>query len=415
MTGALDRNRANEMLSRYGIDALVLAEPEAFRYATGAIVGPSGLLRRAGSQFAIVPRDPALPIAAVVPDFDANRIKAISPDIEIRTHPSWIETVRLPGDTADMAMEARIEAALAMMGRDPDFHRPGTFDPKLGFQRLKGLLADLGLARSALGLDLDFIPANDLQLVRSFLADNSILDGSPALDRLRAIKSEGEIAWLRSGLEFSEIGLGRIVSEGRVGHSQYDLIDLFNDGVAAAAKEVGLRTSTLYNLSLGVRPKPMNAPAAAGDPLKVDVAVVVEGYASDMCRNFVFGTPTADQRRLHEIAERAFEAGLAELRPGRTLGDVHSAATAALAAEGLPSFRRGHFGHGIGQSIFSEQWPFICHGSDVVIEPNMVLAYEIPLYVEGVGPFNLEDQFLITASGPETMNRMPRRLVSIDG
>lgn len=414
MVGALDRNRASEILSRSGIDALVLAEPEAFRYATGAIVGPSGLLRRAGSQFVIVPRDPALPVSVVVPDFDIDRIKAIAPDVEIRSHPSWIETVRLPADLQGLSMEAGVEAFLATLGRDPGFQRPGTFDPKLGFHQLRALLAELGLASGVLGLDLDFFPANDMPLATRVLAEARLVDGSPAVDRLRAIKSDQEIAWLRTGIALSETGLGRIVSEGRIGHTQYDLIDIFNEAVAAASKSAGLRTSTIYNLSLGARPKAQDAPAETGDPLKVDVAVIVEGYASDMCRNFVFGQANSDQVRLHRIAERAFEAGLSELRPGRTLGDVHAAASAALAAEGLPSFRRGHFGHGVGQSIFSEQWPFISHGSDVAVEENMVLAFEIPLYVEGVGPFNLEEQFLVTGSGAKSMNSMPRRIIGIN-
>jgi Xaa-Pro dipeptidase len=43
----------------------------------------------------------------------------------------------------------------------------------------------------------------------------------------------------------------------------------------------------------------------------------------------------------------------------------------------------------------------------------MVLAFEIPLYIDGLASFNLEDQFLITADGPVVMNRLPRRLETI--
>lgn len=413
MAGALDRSRASDLMSSYGIDALVLAEPEAFRYAIGSSVGPSGMMRRAGSQFAIVPRDPALPVAAIIPDFDETRTRATSPDIELRMHPTWIETVNLPEDMQGMSLEEGIEAFLARLNRDPAFQRPSLFDPQLGFQALTRLIDELDLAKGTLGFDLDFVPSNDMRLARHWLKDATIVDGSPVVDRLRMIKSSQEIAWLRTGLQLTETGLGRLVADARVGHTSYDLIDMYNETVAAASRAVGHRVSTLFHFALGARPKPMDAPAVAGDPLKTDCAIVVEGYASDMCRNFVFGEPSADQLRLHQIAERVFEAGLAELRPGRTLGDVHKAASSGLAAEGLPSFRRGHFGHGIGMSTWSEQWPFISHGSDVKIEPNMVFAYEIPLYIEGVGPFNLEDQFLITASGAETMNRMPRKLTRI--
>ncbi|MER8753424.1 M24 family metallopeptidase [Mesorhizobium sp. M1050] len=129
-----------------------------------------------------------------------------------------------------------------------------------------------------------------------------------------------------------------------------------------------------------------------------------------MSRNFTFGPPSAEQAELHAIAERAFEDGLASLVPGTTLAQVHRGATDSLARQGLRSYRRGHFGHGVGQSVFSEQWPFIAADSDVVIEAGMVLAFEIPLYIDGLASFNLEDQFLITPNGPVAMNRLPRRL-----
>ncbi|MDF3213143.1 MULTISPECIES: hypothetical protein [Mesorhizobium] len=48
-----------------------------------------------------------------------------------------------------------------------------------------------------------------------------------------------------------------------------------------------------------------------------------------------------------------------------------------------------------------------------MIEAGMVLAFEIPLYIDGLASFNLEDQFLITPDGPKPMNRLPRRLERI--
>ena len=74
---------------------------------------------------------------------------------------------------------------------------------------------------------------------------------------------------------------------------------------------------------------------------------------------------------------------------------------------------RGHFGHGIGYSVFSEQWPFIAADAGVPLEPNLVLAFEIPFYINGVGAFNLEDQILITKRGHQSMNHLPHGLVQV--
>ena len=38
----------------------------------------------------------------------------------------------------------------------------------------------------------------------------------------------------------------------------------------------------------------------------------------------------------------------------------------------------------------------------------MVMAFEVPIYVQGLGGFNLEDQFIVEAAGPRTMSTLPR-------
>ena len=339
-----------------------------------------------------------------------NRLRNVAPNVEFRTHPSWIETVVVDGDGADMPLERRVEAAILESGRSTDFARPATFEPGRSIGELKGFLNDLGLSGGTLGFDLDFVPAADFTIIAKMLADHELQNGSPVLDRLRAFKSEAEIALLQSGIRFSEQGFRRLEANASAGMRQSDLIELYRDGVAEASDETGLQVSTTEFVSIGVRQRPVTEPAESGDPVKADMACSVEGYQADMSRNFVFGSASADQSRLHAIAEEVFERGLAALQPGCPLCRVHAAASAALAEHGMPSYRRGHFGHGVGQSVFCEQWPFIAADSDATIEPGMVLAYEIPLYVEGIASFNLEDQFLITRSGPESMNALPRRL-----
>ncbi len=42
----------------------------------------------------------------------------------------------------------------------------------------------------------------------------------------------------------------------------------------------------------------------------------------------------------------------------------------------------------------------------------MVLAFECPFYVTGLGGFIIEDQILITQSGAEPMNRLPHALIA---
>ncbi|MGX5831548.1 M24 family metallopeptidase [Mesorhizobium sp. 43Arga] len=412
MTGFVDRQHAAQLMERAGIGALLLCAPEAFHYATGAWIGPAGLFRRAGAGFAVIPAKQDLPIGVVVADFNAAQLRLAAPEPIVRSHPIWIESA--PVETAHgLPLAERIEAGLTSLGRAPDFSRPATFDLAGSVRQLQALLEEFGLARATLGIDLDFVPAADFAAIQALLPHCPMVDGAPLLDRLRAIKSRREIDLLQQGIFLSEAGLERLQVDAMAGMRQTDLVALYRKGVADAAAGLSHPVATAEYVTLGARAKGADARAVAGDPLKCDMVCTVGGYASDMSRNFTFGPPSQDQAELHAIAERAFEDGLAALIPGNTLAHVHRVATDSLARQGLRGFRRGHFGHSVGQSVFSEQWPFIAADSDVAIEAGMVLAFEIPLYIDGLASFNLEDQFLITADGPRPMNRLPRRLERI--
>lgn len=410
MTGFVDRERAAALMERAGMDALVLCEPESFQYVAGAAMGPAGLFRRAGAGFAVVPKDTSLPLGVVIADFNAASLRAASPSAFVLTHPIWIETARLEQVESGMSLGQRIEAGLASFGRASDFTRPATFDLAHSVRQLHALLAQFGLERGRIGLDLDFVPAADLATVQALMPAASLVNGSPVFERLRSVKLQKEIELLGRGIVFSEAGMTRLQEGAAPGMRQSDLIALYREGVTKAAQGSPGQVSTAEYLTVGAYPKAADGRTETGDPVKADMICTVDGYASDMSRNFALGIPSADQLELHAIAERAFEAGLAKLTPGRLLADVHRAATRCLEQDGIRSYRRGHFGHGVGHSVFSEQWPFISADSAVEIEAGMVLAFEIPLYVEGVASFNLEDQFLITQGGPVSMNRLPRKL-----
>jgi Xaa-Pro aminopeptidase len=390
------------------LDALVLCAPHAVRYATRGDPGVAALFGRAGAAFALVPADPGLTLAAVVGDTQEAAFRAASGLHDVRTHPLWIETARLGGaDTDDIA--ARIETGWG--ARPPGFARPATCDLTLAAAALRELLAARGLVAGRLGLDLGFVPAADFAALQALLAPAVLSDASPLLDRLMAVKHPEEIARLRLGAELSVAGLAAMAAAARAGDAAADLSRAFRSGVADAAAGRGVPVPASWDyIAVGERPWSGTGRIAAGAVIKADVGCVIDGYSSDTSRDFVWREATPALRRLHALIEHAFAAGLAALRPGAALADIHAATTRALRDGGLTRFSRGHFGHGLGAGPFSEVWPFVAADSEAVAEPGMVLAFEVPLYVDGLGGFNLEDQFLVTDTGVEAMSIAPRGL-----
>ena len=186
-----------------GFDALVVSEPEAFRYVTGASLGVAAMFRRAGAAFGILPADPALPLGAVVGDLTEADIRGTLAADDVEAHPWWIETVDVSGHGG--AIETAIAGAFAR--RPAGFARPATFDIRAAAAALGRLLARRGLATGRIGLDLDFVSVTDFAAIRSVLPAATLGDGSGVLDRLRMVKAPGEVATLRRGASLAQAGL----------------------------------------------------------------------------------------------------------------------------------------------------------------------------------------------------------------
>ena len=140
---------------------------------------------------------------------------------------------------------------------------------------------------------------------------------------------------------------------------------------------------------------------------------MVSGYSSDGGRTAVLGAASPDAIRIYDALHRAFDIGFALLKPGTPLAEVYRATALSMWEAGFDTYNRGHFGHGVGASIWSEEWPFIAAGSDAVLEPDMVMAFETPWYIDGLGGLIIEDQVLITESGCEVMAPLPHDLMRI--
>ena len=413
----LNRDRAASLLRAAGLDALIIAEPEGFKYATGANPGVPALFRRTGAAFAVIPADPTKPTGVVIGDLFAGAFADQDKRFICRSHALWIEIATVTEATAHEPIEQRLRDAWKTDGRPADLQRPNPFDITLSLAALRRVLEDLGLAGAKLGCDLDFISVNDFARLKAALPAAQLQDGTPVLDRLRMVKAPGEIAKLRLGVELSEAGLRGLIANTKAGEDAEDLRRHFRAGVAAEAKARGIdgAIASWEYISIGADPWRPGGRVAIGDVIKADVGCVIDGYSSDCSRNFVFGAANDEQRRLHRHIEAAFAAGLAQVKPGNRLSDAYNAAASVLQQAGLIGYSRGHIGHGIGHAIFSEQWPFISADTDEPFVADMVLAYEIPLYINGFGGFNLEDQILVTRDGYQSMNRLAHDLVILGG
>jgi len=114
-----------------------------------------------------------------------------------------------------------------------------------------------------------------------------------------------------------------------------------------------------------------------GDIVNIDVTVIDDGWHGDTSRMYLVGKVPAHAKRLVDVTKDCLFAGINEVKPGATLGDV-GFAIQALAEKNHYSVVRDYCGHGIGQTYHEE--PQVMHygqkGEGLKLEEGMCFTIE---------------------------------------
>ena len=138
-----------------------------------------------------------------------------------------------------------------------------------------------------------------------------------------------------------------------------------------------------------------------GDVVGIDVGVVLGGWVGDACYTYPVGDISQRARRLLEVTRECLEAALAEVAPGKRLGDV-GAAIQELAEHHGYGVVRELGGHGVGRNLHEE--PHVNHfgrrGNGLRLREGMTFTIE-PMINEGSPDIRfLEDGWtVVTADG----------------
>jgi methionyl aminopeptidase len=90
-----------------------------------------------------------------------------------------------------------------------------------------------------------------------------------------------------------------------------------------------------------------------GDIVNVDVTTFYDGFHGDTSATFYIGTPNAEAKRVVEVARKALDLGIAEVREGARLGDIGAAIQQYVESQEC-SVVRDYVGHGIGRRFHED-------------------------------------------------------------
>lgn len=257
------------------------------------------------------------------------------------------------------------------------------------------------------GVEKDHMLLRDFETLSRHFPNAEFVDITPAVDRLRAVKSVEELERMRRAAAITDLGMEAALGAVRPGVTE---LDVAAEAEYVMKKQGSERPAFSTFVASGERtllahPMASRRRIEPGEPVVVDLGASWEGYASDLCRTTFAGDPSPEQvARLSVIVEAQRQAA-ASLRDGAVCDAVYRAARRIFEKAGLAKVLPDDIGYGVGlrQSEFN---PIIEKGSATVLRENMVVALlQTTAVSRSLGGLRVEDTFRVTRAGCERLTR----------
>lgn len=263
--------------------------------------------------------------------------------------------------------------------------------------------------RTVVGFEADAITVGQYQSIVTTLAEDQVTPGivaaSGAVEALREVKDEVEVAALRRAATVADEALATIIDRGmiRAGATEREVARALEwEMYARGADAIAFETIVAAGPNSAVpHHRPTSAVLAAGDLVKIDFGAVVDGYHSDMTRTYVLGHAADWQREIYDLVTRAQAAGRAALQPGADLAAVDAAARTVIADAGYGEHYVHGLGHGVGLQI--HEAPGIGVTATGTLPCGAAVTVEPGVYLPGRGGVRIEDTLVVRDDAPELL------------
>jgi len=237
-------------------------------------------------------------------------------------------------------------------------------------------------------------------------------DAMPVLGAARAIKTAQEIERMRLANEIAAGAMEHVAEHLHPGMRESEAGALWNGYVHREGTGFEGKVELAHGFSLvwsgpGIRTftPTGHRPVQEHEPTLFEIWVCADGYWCDHTKNLCPGGLTAEYDRLLDQLLAVYDAAVAHCRPGASLAELDRLVRDGIAEAGYPGQPSHPICHGVGAR--AHEPPYAHQAGGGTIEEGMVLAIEPGVYWEGGGGLRLEDNYLITATGPEKLCRFP--------
>ncbi len=278
---------------------------------------------------------------------------------------------------------------------------------------LRLLLLDYVSPGARLGVELEShgLTARDWQRVDAALKDSlDLKDASDLVTRLRAVKSEHELDYVRRAAALADDAFDAALDKTTAGAFEGDILAamhnaIFTGGGDYAGNEfiIGAGDDALLCRYFSGRKH-----LAAQDQMTLEWAGAYRHYHAAMMRTIPIGKLQPQHESMHKACLDAMQACYEIVRPGNPLGDIFDTHAAVMDSAGFKDARLNACGYGLGTTYTPSwmDWPMLCTGSPLTIESGMVFFLNMVL-MDSVAncAMTLGHTVIVTEQGCEPLSR----------
>jgi len=323
--------------------------------------------------------------------------------------------------------------------------------PVVAMQSLKELLPAVertcgGKVLRRIGMELDVLPANTFFFYdEKLFPRQEIVDISALVRQVRMVKSGWEIEMMRGAAAISRAVADAVPSLLQEGVTELELsVEL--ERVARRAGHLGLVRLRGFNMDMyfghilsgpeaavssyadaptggvGLSPAFGQGPSlrriGRNEVVSVDTMLNYNGYLNDQTRNFALGQPPSQLLDAYQLVREIHAGMCSRAIPGAITGDLYDWAWQEVTRLGWQDFFMGadtarvkFIGHGLGIEV--DEFPFIAQGQKLSLQTNMTFAFEPKFIIPGVGIAGLENTYVVTEGGLESLNTTSEEMMIV--
>lgn len=380
--------RIKEMLCEKGLDGAIVSSPENFHYVTGFGGHQHTVSRQPGFTLAVMRADDKVPTHLTTMDFEAAtfRIKAAGLNFVVDPYDTWVGLKTWD----EIAHGAVVPDKTAM---------------ESSMDKLVQFMKACDLANKKVGIELDYLPVPYYKSLTEKFPEAEFVDISDLFVYARSVKQPDEIEMFRKLCRIADHGFTEVSKIAKIGVSERELVQCFREDVI---KSGFCAPSSWSMFSTGPSSARLTLPGDGvvkdGDVVKFDAGVNAEFdfYTTDTSRAWIIGNGDPALLKLKDRLYEGQRRMIAAAKPGLPINELYHTAYDYV-KEMFPCYRRGHQGHSISMGPATAEAPYINASETRPLEAGMILAMEVPCYIDGVNGFNIEDMVLITEDGCEVL------------